>query len=65
MAVVERDRPQVCTDCGRPSDRLEWFPFAVWACPECAARRRQQVAEEIHTGAVCRFCGKPYSLCIC
>ena len=65
MAVALEDDRRRCTDCGRESDALTWFPFTVYACPECAARRRAYAAEEKRTGNVCALCGSPRSLCVC
>jgi len=54
-----------CTDCGKESDNVQWFPFTVKACPECAAKRMAKAEQERKQGQVCRFCHQPYSLCVC
>ena len=54
-----------CTDCGRECGDLTWFPFSVYACPECAAKRRERAMREKQEGNVCFLCGSPRSLCVC
>jgi DNA-directed RNA polymerase subunit RPC12/RpoP len=62
-------RPTRCTDCGRPvadpERELTWFPFVVYACTECAAKRRAKAEAQRRMGDVCHRCRKPFSLCVC
>jgi hypothetical protein len=68
-AAPSPDRPQACTDCGRaaadPGRDLRWFPFATYACPDCAAKRDARAEAERRAGQVCRLCRRPWSLCTC
>ena len=67
--ATQTQRPTRCTDCGRPvadpARELTWFPFAVHACPECAAKRWAKAEAQRRLGDVCHTCGKPFSLCVC
>lgn len=64
-SATDRDRPHVCTDCGAASTTLRWFPFTVYACPTCAAKRDAAAQRERAMGEVCARCRQPYSLCVC
>lgn|GEM_PF-5683333 len=57
--------PTGCTDCGKPSGRLKWYPFLTYACPGCAAKGDARAEQERRLGDVCGMCRKPYSLCVC
>lgn len=59
------ETPRACTECGKRTDVLTWFPFATYACEECARKIRELVDEQRRTGDVCLICGTPRRLCTC